>query len=753
MNIRYSIVLKTCTAMAVLQFAVPAFAQTTETGIIDADIVVTAQRRTETVQDVPAAITAFGAESLLRASVSSGNDLPRIVPNLNSYSPIGEGSSPVFIMRGITANDYSPHQSRPVALFVDDGIRGMSALEAVQLYDIERVEVLRGPQGTLYGKNATGGAVNVITRRPTFEDEGSLTLGYGSFNRVEARGAAQTTLIDDVLAVRLAFQMIKDDGLVKNLVPRAPRLDQTDALGVRASVFFKPSEDFDATLRVFHARVGGTGSGPFAKIISPTLSAIANRDGLGFYEQRQNYTPDRRIRDTGLNLNLNWNLSDTLTLTSITTYDRGDQFDGGDYDGLEVHTDHIVIATDDIRQFVQEVRFNADIDRLKVTAGAFFSSDKMLVFNDFAFNAEPALGITFDPNAFGVPYTGPTLYGITLGNSFDQKRKSYAGYVRGVYEVTDNFNVSAGFRYSHDKVSALNYSAMIGGVEASPAGGVVTEAGWRFLVPTFTNIDRIRKFNNTSFEFGADYTIGDAMIYASFKQGYRMGAVNASGFNIPDEASIIDPETVDAYEVGVKYQTPDRVLTLNLAAFRNDYKDQQFQVTQGALIFLNNAPKSRIWGVEAEARLRPIDSVLLTASAGWLDPKFLEADVTPGDPLTGDVSGKQLVGANKFNTNVAVDWQMLETGAGIVNLRLDAVYRSRTYYVPLNKRELSQAGYWLANGRLSYDMDKFSIALWGKNILGKKYFVSSFDYVNAVGVSMNNRGSRRQFGVEGTIRF
>jgi len=711
------------------------------------DIVVTAQRRSETVQSVAASIQAFSGAELAKAGIVAASDLAKIVPNLNTYSPLGEGSSPVFVLRGVTSNDYAPNQSRPVALYVDDGIRGSSALEVMQLYDLERVEVLRGPQGTLYGKNASGGAINVITRKPTDTTEGYLTLGYGTFDRIEVTGAAQTPIIEDKLAVRLAFQMIRDDGLVKNLVPDSERLDQTDTLGVRANFAFTPTEQFNANLRLYHSRVGGQGPGLYAKNIAPFLGA--NRDGLGFYENRSDFNPERRIRNSGLNLNMNYEFDDTLTLTSVTTYDTGSQSDPGDYDGLEIHSDHIDLGVRDLEQFSQELRLSGDFGALKILAGGYYFQDSMEVFNQYVFLGEERYGI---PVATGPDYDGPPLWGIAESNSFRQKRKSYAGFLRADYAITDAFNVFGGVRYSHDKVSALNYSAALGG-EIETNNILATRSEWRFPNPTFTGIDRSDSFNNVSFEAGADYKIGDALVYATFKQGYRTGAVNGAGFLTPAEITIVKPEEVDGYEIGVKYQSPDRVITVNLSAFRNDYTNQQFSNTEGAVIILRNAPKARIWGLEGEVRLRPVAGLYLSANAGWLDPKFLEADITPFDPLTGDISGNQLIGANKFTTTLSLDWRAVQTDVGDLNLRFDANYRSRTYFQPANPKDISQPGYWLANGRISFDMERFTIAAWGRNLFGKKYFVSSFDYSAAVGVDELNRGARRQFGIEGTVRF
>jgi outer membrane receptor protein involved in Fe transport len=743
MNIRKDHLVLSLAASMLSIIAAQASAQE-RSALPDGDIVVTANKRAENVQEVAASVVALSGESLVKQGVFNAKDLARAIPNLNVLSVYGEGGSPNFVMRGVTANDYSLNQSRPVAMYVDEGVRGLPALEIVQFFDIERTEVLRGPQGTLYGKNATGGAINIVTKKAGFDTEGYLTLGYGNFNRKDARGAVQTALVDGVLAARLAFTYTKDDGLIENVLPGHSNREQTNVYAVRASFTFTPSPDFEANLRLFHAQSKGAGIGPLAQDIRPYLGV--SRNGLSYYQIRSDFDTERDIQDTGVNLAMRYNISPTSTLTSITTYDHGKWMDPADADGVEVSTDHILIASDDVSQFTQELRYAYDSGPVNFMIGGMYTWDSALIINDYRFLNQPSIGVTFNPNSFGVPYTGETLYGFNERNSFRQKRNSYAAFVRGEYELTPAIKASAGVRYSKDDIEASEYNAALGGTTAS--GTIV------YNVPTLTNASTKASFERVTFEAGVDWKLADeVMAYASFHQGYRSGAINALAFLSASEVGTVRPETVNSYEVGLKTQLLDRRITFNLAAFRSDYRNQQFQNNEGALIVLRNADKSRIWGVEFDSRFKLSSDVSFSVSGGWLDPKYLSLDLSPNDPTTGDYSGNQLIGANKWSLNLGGDVTFARFDKGSAYLHLDASYKSSTYFDAPNSDDMYQKGYWVANGRVSADVGNVNVAFWMRNIFEQHYFVSIFKYADAVGVDEAHRGAPRTFGVEGTFRF
>ena len=210
-------------------------------------VVVTAQKRTENQQDVPIAITSLNSKTIERANLSNATQLTQLIPSLQVNGVVGEGT-PIYSLRGVSMFDFSFNQSSPVALYKDEVYKGNFAIQGVELFDLERVEVLRGPQGTLYGKNTTGGAINLITKKPDYTSSGYLRAGYGNFDRRKIEGAIQLPVIGDVLAVRGAFTYAKSDGWLENVAPGAPDLAGTDQWGARISVLFEPSESLTFNL-------------------------------------------------------------------------------------------------------------------------------------------------------------------------------------------------------------------------------------------------------------------------------------------------------------------------------------------------------------------------------------------------------------------------------------------------------------------------------------------------------------------------
>ncbi|KMS58643.1 hypothetical protein V473_00665 [Sphingobium cupriresistens LL01] len=668
------------------------------------EIVVTAQRREQRVQDVPASVTAIGAAELQARSVVSIAQVIGVAPSVQVAAPYGDGGPPNYTIRGISSTDASHNQSKPIAIYVDEGIRGFQVFELMPVFDVERVEVLSGPQGTLYGKNATGGAVNIITKAPTFDTEGYLTVGYGNFNTRTARGAMQAPLVSDILSARIAFTYIKDDGTIKQLTPGLKDLAQTDLFAIRGSLLFKPSPDFDATLRLYHVHSGGRNytNKPAAVDLSaiPALASLpgALRQGVGFYESATDSAPQRDIQSDGVNLLMHWQVADAYQLTSVTTYDKGHWDDLADADGLPVN-----VYSTDLRsrghQFVQELRVGTQYDGpFNWQAGVFYGSDKMRFAQRLDYYTDPRCGADCD---FGITPNGT---GMNTVDSFSQRRRSYSGYVRGEFKIVPELTVSGGVRQSHDKLLVDNYSAYVGDTSAP------------LSIPVFVDERRRESFNNTSFEAGLDWKASrDILLYASFKQGYRTGAVNGSALTSALEVNIAPPETAAAFEIGAKTSFFDRKLTVNLSAFTTSYKNQQIQASEvvaGTQTFpLRSIDKSQINGIEAQVIVRPVGGITFSAAASAVDPKYKKGTVAGIS-----VAGNQIINAAKYKLNISSDFVIMDGPSGKVNLNLNANYNSRTYYDVYNTENISQKPYWLANGRISYDADRWSVAVYGKNL-------------------------------------
>src|SRR5882672_5642967 len=299
------------------------------------ELVVTAQRQSERSQDVPIALTAISADELRDRGIRQAADITSLVPNMLLNLPWGPEAQPTFTLRGVTTTDYSQNQSSPIAMYVDEVYKSVGALQALQVYDLDRVEVLRGPQGTLYGKNATGGAVSFYSANPSLTSaDGYITGGLGNFHDYSVRAAAGAPIIDDVLGLRVAVMYEKRDGWVHSVVPGVEPLNGVNAVAGRLTFLAKPLDGLTATLKLSASKSGGTPYGAHAINNDPTVTGF---DGtIGWFDNGAKYAVHKDIRNDSASLKLEWEFAEHATLTSITGYDYGRWYEKSDDGGLPI---------------------------------------------------------------------------------------------------------------------------------------------------------------------------------------------------------------------------------------------------------------------------------------------------------------------------------------------------------------------------------------------------------------------------------
>lgn len=300
----------------------------------EGDIVVTAQRREQSLLDVPLAVSALSGDAMAERGITNSAQLGAAVPNLQINSPFGN-TQPNFSLRGIgVANEYNSNQASPVGVYLDDVYIAPRTSHGMGLFDLERIEVLRGPQGTLFGRNTTGGAINFITRRPDLSgSEGYVQLGYANYNTFTAQAALETTLSEDVAGLRLAINYAKGDGQIENVFPGGRDGNSVDSLQGRLTLVVQPSDTVDITLRAYGGRDRGTQAAPHG--------ILAFRTGLGFWQTNESRMGDNDTEAWGISANIGIDLSDSLRVTSITSYDGGNQdlqqaADGAPIDVLDI---------------------------------------------------------------------------------------------------------------------------------------------------------------------------------------------------------------------------------------------------------------------------------------------------------------------------------------------------------------------------------------------------------------------------------
>jgi iron complex outermembrane receptor protein len=749
------------------------------------EVIVTAQRRSERAQDVPIAISALSSLDLEARGVRQAGDIAASVPNLMLSSPYGEEAQPTFSLRGVTTNDWSQNQSSPIAMYVDDVYKSVGAVQALQTYDLDRVEVLRGPQGTLYGKNATGGALNFYSRNPSLtESDGYLTVGLGNYSSRTVTAAAGVPVIDDVLGVRAAVFYEKRDGWVRSVVPGVEALNSVDAVSGRISALLKPSNTFTALLKAYVTDSGGTPYGAHALNNNPDVTGFSG--DYGWFGSGAKYAIHKKLRSAGTSLKLDWQLSDHYTLTSVTGFDYGLWFEKSDDGalattdaGVAIHLDDPNTYSSSVNAFSQEIRISGhDLGSFGWLGGIFYGRDSTHASETFHF---------FDSSCLGCFVTGDgtPLWGFDEFNSFDQVRESKALFLNATYTITPKVTLRAGVRYTRDDITISNFYALEGGLVDFPSGlGADTvQTLWTQTIPYEEAISYINYIpgtavqgtvtprfkdahNNVSVKVGVDWRLADDVLsYLSFSQGYRGAAFNGQAFNSPVELTFAKPEKLDALEAGVKSTLMDKRLELNAATFYYRYHDQQFLDTYcafptdggcaGTGFVTSNAPRSRIVGAEAEVRARPTPNLDLRANIGVLDSKYQELYLH-----FANRSGNKLIMAPDFSGGVSADWCAARFSAGDLHFEVDANYYGKQYYDALNTERIAQPGYSIVNARISLlgnSNQHFSAALWGKNLTNRQYLAYGLAQRNAedggLGFDYVLVGEPRMYGAELTYRF
>ncbi|MFD0850247.1 TonB-dependent receptor [Sphingosinicella xenopeptidilytica] len=696
------------------------------------DIVITAAKRSESLQTVPISVSAIGGDALAERKITRADDLVSVVPNLQLSSIVGS-NTPIFSLRGVSMFDYSLNQSSPVATYYDEVYKGNFAFLGVAMYDLERVEVLRGPQGTLYGKNTSGGAVNLISRAPKLgETEGNLNFGYGNYNRFDASGAINLPM-SDVLAARVAFTVSRADGWFKNQTPGQPDMNGVREYGIRGSLLFAPSDSARFVLRASTSLQNPTNYGIYAQ------PADLHRAGLSKREIESNIGDIRRhARTWSVSLNGTVDVADGLALTSVTSWDKGNLRFKEDTDGTAERFVEITY-TDRATQFAQDLRLTSEFaGPFNFILGGYYNREK--VFNSNS--PEYLLGFDFD----GEPGLdeGDCLAGFILGcgftNSFDQLKKSYAIYTDMSFEISDVVKLRGGLRYTHDK-GRQDYH---GSYAYAANGGFVTD-----VVPA---LSQAYSKNNLSGKIGVDFQIGDQLLYANYSRGYRANSFNAQAFFDPSELTVAKPEKINAYEIGAKTRFADRRATLNVAAFYYDYRNQQY-VNVDPLIgtqVLVNLPKSRILGGEAEFTMAVSEALTLNSALGIIDAK-----VRKGIVGGVDVGGNRLPNAPKLTLSGGFDATLHEGDIGRIGLRGDVSYVSGQYFEVMNVSRLRQGGYALLSGSLNWTSadERWTAALWAKNLTNEFYFTSRVDLLAGFGYDYNHVSTPRTYGATVGVRF
>lgn len=693
------------------------------------EIVVTAQKRSESVQSVPIAITAFSAEKLAQSGIGSSDELQKFTPNL-TWNPAGGAGASVG-MRGIVDINFTTGQVGSVGIVVDEVGLNSPVANTFALLDLQRVEALRGPQVTLYGRSTTGGAINFITRRPEIGGEfnASVAATYGRFDQVDVEGAFGIPL-GERAALRVAALSATRDGIFENRTLGTVDSGRERRLArVSLSANLADGLDLYASLHTGEQRgqsqryksIGyGLASDPGVPCGQPLRVGNGCADLSGFVDSADfdlNFSnfprPIENVDASGGLVNLSWSTG-AYTLTSITAYEensieRNEDTDGGPASLLDVS---IVADTD---QFSQEFRLaSAGEGPLRWIGGLFYMREKQ----------------------DGITTVALRDFDVFIATAYDQTDTIYSGYAQVDYEFNDRWSVSVGGRYSEETKRGLGtgYAAFddLAG-RGMPALGVLIDRAVAadFADSAFTAaVPFDRKWSDAGGKIGLNFKpSGDVLIYGSVSRGFKGGAINlAAGPLLADPAQAavfaqgVEPEKLTTFEVGAKTRFLDGRMQLNVALFRNDYKDQQLFIVRDGLAFLYNAAESTINGAEVEWQWVPSTGLTLSAGLGFLDAQYdrLLTDA-------GDFSGNKMLQAPKFNGTASVrkEWRL---PAGSIAAEVSASHVTKQYFDLPNV--LSTGSRTTADARLDWNIgaeEKFRISLWGKNLGDKRFCTNAAD--------------------------
>jgi outer membrane receptor protein involved in Fe transport len=741
------------------------------------EVVVTAQRRSERLQDVPVAVTALSASDLTDRGVRQAGDIAATVPNLLLNSPYGPEAQPTFTLRGVTTQDYSQNQSSPIAMYVDEVYKPVGSVQALQTFDLDRVEVLRGPQGTLYGKNATGGAVSFFSKNPSLtQTEGYATAGFGNYSAYSFDGAVSTPIIDNVLGVRAAMLYEKRDGWVHSIVPGVEPLNGVDALAGRLSFLYKPTDTLTASLKLSATRSGGTPYGAHALNVDPAYYAGT----ISWFDNGAKYAVHKDIRNDSAALKIEWLATEHTSLTSVTGFDFGRWYTKSDDGGLPV-----TLRLDDpntyfstTNDFSEELRLaSRDSGPVSWLAGLYYGRESTHATVEYHFFDSYDLGYFALPN-------GTPLYGFDEYNNFDQIKDSRAVFLNADFALNPAFTLRAGARYTKDKVSINNFYALEGGPLApgptgySPDGGVM--AYWTQTIgstpATFANyqqgtapqaplLDLSQDNNNFSYRVGVDWRPTQGVLtYFTVSEGYRGAAFNGQAFNFPEEANFAQPEKLTSYELGLKMDLWDRRGTFNAAVFHYDYRNQQFLDSftlpsgTGSGFHTVNAPKSRVDGAEFELHAKATDDLEIRAALGLMNSKYVDLTLHAASRVC--CTGNKLIQAPDYNGSLGIDWRFAKLASGDLRLMVDGNYYAKQYFDAYNTERIAQGAYGVANARVSYRSAAtrgFDAGVWIKNISNTKYLAYGLNQndpdTGAIGFDYALVGEPRTYGADLTYRF
>ena len=706
-------------------------------------VTVTARRRTESIQDVPVAVSAFSEDDLANLQASDVTGLQGAVPNLNMVQGRGSANSVNVFIRGIGQPDALQTFDPGVGMYVDDVYYSRINGAMFSLFDIQQVEVLRGPQGTLYGKNSTGGAIKLTTRNPFDNQGGSVEMLVGDHGRNEGRFYLSGSLSDTV-AASIAGASIRNDGYVRD--PDTGRhFNNEDTKALRAKVAFAPVDGFRATLSLDHTEqdVALTMGRPMAPLIQTDLALgpvvlHPGSSGEWNYRARTSFDPPghgQTLEHTGGSLSMEWDINSQWLFKSISSYRKLKTHSFIDIDASEYELGDVLVAMDQ-DQASQEFQLQYDNgSNLHGIFGAYYMRENV-----------PSHQEAYADDLFALA-GAPISFLRTIDD--DLTTTSVAAFAHFNWEFVPTWTLAAGVRWTRDNKEYDRSTSTFWGVPFGALNETVAfsaEHDWTAVTPS---VSLQKAFSD------------NVMGYVSANRGFKSGGFNGRANTVYDtQHAEFDPEYVWTYEIGLKAASADKRLRGSVAAFKSDYSDFQARVSQDVGTFpVLNAAELDIQGIEFEGSALLGESTMLSAQVGWLDADYARFDDFRLDPTYPGYDPNLNHDHVPFSPKVTARLALLHTfslgDAGSLGVGGDVSYRDKTWLSVDNRDVLSQGAYTLVGLFGVWDSPQYSwqVRAGVRNLTDENYKTEGQEFASVGNIQTAYYGLPRNWYVSLRYNF
>ena len=758
---------KSLLAFSVLLTFLPTAVQANDKkSLVVEEVLVTAERRESNLQAVPIAMSSFAKEDLAAQQVANIGDLQALVPNLSVH--VGDANNAVVYIRGVGQVDSIAFFEPGVGIYLDDVYLGRAQGAFLDVVDVERIEVLRGPQGSLYGRNTVGGAIKYVSASPTEELSANVTVTAGNYGRQDFKASLSGPLMGDTVLGRVTVAKMGRDGYSDNSFDGDHDGDQ-DSEFFRGVLAFKPSENISVQLAADYSnsdpdrsRTPGKETSITQLVVDPYTFATsfatfpADRDP---FEVNADFNTVEETTTKGSDLNITWNVTEQLTFKSITSYRELEYGTEVDLDGTPLNTFGIFYFNDQ-EQVSQEFQLTYQGDRLSAVGGVYYYEEE---------------GDTFDGGVF-------SNFLIASSGISSFSTESYAIFSQLDYEVTDRLTATLGFRYTEEE---KDYQRLVEDFDLTALAGLTVDPN-TFAI-SYTNPDLLSPhsadlhvgggvgvarpladpdaadFDNFSPKFGLKYQLNDdVQFYGTASTGFKSGGFN--GRLADGQLEPFGEETLTSLELGVKSQWFDDRLRFNSALFRNDYEDLQVSSFKcnadcsSLLPVFDNAGEAVIQGLELELTFLLTQALTITANVGYLDAEYREffAEADGATNTVIDVSDeRELVNSPEWDTYLGAAYELPLGDSGYLTFLADVSYRSKTYLEVNSSEVLAQGSYSLVNAAIKYETNDghWQVLLGGKNLTDEEYRTHAFDVSAFPGVELGYYNAPRTYSLSATYSF